>query len=165
MYDCRLGVIGESKNTTIINVHSYINLTVDCEITSSGKYYIYGTGEETANETVVSGNIQVEMILDNVNVRGSTSHAYGAIRVTGGATLTLRLVGSNYLTGCYCAPGIEVSEGNTLIITSYESDGKTTGYLKAQTGLANFVNDSIQMNITRIFKSKFWLRTILSFYI
>lgn len=111
-------------------------------IESSGKYYVYGTGEQTANETVVKGNIQVEMILDNVNVKGSSSRAYGAIRVMNGATLTIRLVGSNTLIGCNSAPGIEVSEGNTLIITSYEGDGKTTGYLKAQTGPSSFIMGS-----------------------
>ena len=111
-------------------------------IESSGKYYVYGTGEETENETVVKGNIQVEMILDNVKVRGSKSRAYGAIRVMNGATLTIKLVGSNSLVGCNSAPGIEVSEGNTVIITSYEGDGKTTGYLKAQTGGSTFIMGS-----------------------
>ncbi|MBQ7408140.1 MAG: hypothetical protein IJW13_02560, partial [Clostridia bacterium] len=111
-------------------------------IESSGKYYVYGTGEETANETVVKGNIQVEMILDNVNVKGADYRSYGAISVTGGATLTIRLVGSNTLIGCSSAPGIEVPEGNTLIITSYDGDGKTTGYLSARTGSATFIKYS-----------------------
>ena len=110
------------------------------EITSSGKYYVYGTGEETSNEIRLSNGVQVEMIIDGVNIRGSSSRAYGAIRVEGNSTLTLKLAGSNTLIGCNNAPGIEVSEGNTVIITSYDGDGQTTGYLKARTGSASFIN-------------------------
>ncbi|MBR2968727.1 MAG: hypothetical protein IKC36_02680 [Clostridia bacterium] len=111
-------------------------------ITSSGKYYVYGTGENTENEMVVKGDIDVEMILDGVNVIGSKSRAYGAIRLQNGATLTIRLVGNNKLYGCNSAPGIEVPEGTTVIITSYDGDGSTLGTLNAKTGSATFINGS-----------------------
>ncbi len=100
-------------------------------ITESGKYYIYGTNTEVAGRIWVKGDIDVELVLDSVTISIAKSRPQAALTLEDGADVTLKLVGENNLSSGLLSPGVLVDAGNTITITSYEGDNKTSGVLNA----------------------------------
>ena len=87
---------------------------------------IEGTGNATTDKIKIADGITANVTIKNVNIDVSSTSGACAFEVGDGATLNLTLDGANALiSGNDCA-GLQVGEGETLIITE-----NSTGYLNA----------------------------------
>ena len=99
---------------------------------STSNFRIIGDGgENTASYVDISGAVDVNVILQNVNLYRQHSHANIApITVDGGATVDFLIDGLNYLSGEYCdydrTPGLRIVDA-TVAVDSFNNPGSTYG--------------------------------------
>lgn len=133
-------------NTTAASSYSDLDLSAGhITITSSGAYRIYQSGSgSTSNLILVDGNIEVDLILDNVNIVNSTSKSvaevtesasnttYSPLIISDGAKCWITLQGDNHLettnTGSTnINAGIAVTVGSSVIFTERSGATGTEG--------------------------------------
>lgn len=98
----------------------------DTHITESG-IYVAVDGE---NIRVSGEDVMLALTLPGVSIDCSSETSVSAIRITDGATVRMKIVGTNTLKGSEGCAAISIDEHSTLII---ESD--STGTLKAYAGI------------------------------
>jgi hypothetical protein len=104
-------------------------LTID----KSGYYKLTGNGAYFGRVLVDDG-VSADILMENltIDVRGVSGVQNAcAFQINPGATVTLRLAGTNSLKSVGTAAAIEVPAGASLIITSAKGDGSTSGSLEA----------------------------------
>jgi uncharacterized repeat protein (TIGR02543 family) len=118
-----------STNGNIISERNNKSFNINAgsvTITADGIYTITGNGTATANTIKVNPGVLARITLENVNI-GSGGCAFDM----SGATVVLRLSGTNTLqSGDRCA-GLFVPADAKLTITSISGDGSTDGTLNA----------------------------------
>jgi uncharacterized repeat protein (TIGR02543 family) len=118
-----------TAQTQTFNINTGSNIV----ITANGTYTISGNGSPTTHTIKVDSDVVADITLENVNIDVSGITNACAFDMTG-ATVTLRLSGTNTLqSGDRCA-GLHAPEGATLTITSKSGDGSTNGTLSATGG-------------------------------
>ncbi|MBP1547798.1 MAG: hypothetical protein J6A37_14545 [Oscillospiraceae bacterium] len=90
---------------------------------------IEGTGNATTDKIKIGDGITANVTIKNVNIDVSGTDYTAAFEVGDGATLNLTLDGANTLKSGNCCAGLQVSEGETLIITE-----NSTGSLNSTGG-------------------------------
>jgi len=137
-----LTVMGESSLSVFIGVSGEIQqimplgssgstIDVSDSLTASGDGWTYAggiftvtgdvtiTGSTTTNRIIVTGNADITLDSVNIDMSGKYFHCPFEIK---NAYVNLTLIGNNTLTGGPATPGLAVSSGATLVITS-ESSG------------------------------------------
>ena len=99
-------------------------------LTASKKYSIEGNGTATTNKIVLQSGQNASIYLKDVNIDVSGTNLACAFDITG-ATADVYLRGDNTLKSGESRAGLEVPDGATLILSSANGDGKTSGSLTA----------------------------------
>ncbi|MDO4337064.1 MAG: InlB B-repeat-containing protein [Eubacteriales bacterium] len=108
------------------------------EITGSGTYFIYmRSGVNTTSDRIYVGDkASPTIVLNDINI-DSTGKGNSPLSILSSGTVTLKLNGTNMLSynGGSNGLGVTLQKNNsgTLIITSLEGDGKTSGELNVIT--------------------------------
>ncbi len=109
--------------------YTYDDSTGTLTVLTGTALTIEGTGNATTDKIKIGNGITANVTIKNVNIDVSSTSGACAFEVGDGATLNLTLDGANTLkSGNDCA-GLQVGEGETLIITE-----NSTGYLNATGG-------------------------------
>ena len=110
-----------TNNGTLVGAPAYDVTQSSLIIDTSGDYKIVGKNTETVNTITVRGADTVANItLEGVkNATPDADGADAAFQIIEGATVNLTLSGTNSLkSNRYKNPGLQVEEGNTLVITA-----------------------------------------------
>ncbi|MDR1732254.1 MAG: hypothetical protein LBR61_09220, partial [Synergistaceae bacterium] len=97
-------------------------------ITQDGYYRITGTNQ--GDRVVVATGVSADVLLDNATIDVSAFDDACAFDLTG-ATVKLRLAGTNVLKSNGVSAGLQAPAGSTLTITSAYGDGSLAGSLTA----------------------------------
>ncbi|MCD8315519.1 MAG: arabinogalactan endo-1,4-beta-galactosidase [Firmicutes bacterium] len=103
-------------------------------ISSPGVYDIYGNGKTSTTIKVTASNGDVHIILVDVEI---VSNDVSPLEIDCSSKVTIKLLGTNKLDASNASgyAGLQkTSTANTLVITSEDGDGKTTGTLNAKGG-------------------------------
>ncbi|MCD8312513.1 MAG: arabinogalactan endo-1,4-beta-galactosidase, partial [Firmicutes bacterium] len=103
-------------------------------ISSPGVYDIYGNGKTSTTIKVTASNGDVHIILVDVEI---VSNDVSPLEIDCSSKVTIKLLGTNTLDASIVSgyAGLQkTSTANTLVITSEDGDGKTTGTLNAKGG-------------------------------
>ncbi|MDR0768726.1 MAG: hypothetical protein LBE71_02300 [Dysgonamonadaceae bacterium] len=102
-------------------------------IKTNGEDRISGDGTPTTNTIKVNSGVVADIILENVNIETYSDNYWCAFDMAG-ATVTLRLAGTNTIKSGHNYAGLHVPAGSTLKITSISGDGSTDGSLNVTSG-------------------------------
>ncbi|MDR0768312.1 MAG: hypothetical protein LBE71_00125, partial [Dysgonamonadaceae bacterium] len=102
-----------------------INTGSNIVITANGTYTITGTGSPTTHTIKVNPGVVADITLENVNIDVSGITNACAFEMSG-ATVTLRLSGTDTLKSNGTAAGLQVSAGATLVIEDASNSNRLT---------------------------------------